>query len=270
MSLTTTCHKSTFADEEPKLKRGALVVHDRTWLEIWRMALTSPKLETYEDILRERIQTMGRSLTWMFVALTISNAANGGSQILYGNNQFNFNNNAEPLFDTTLVGLGFIIGSPILAGIGIVLWLFFLGLNQLIARYILGGTGTFEQLAFTTTAFYAPVAILSGLASFGGPVGSCGSALLGLYVLYLALVAMNATHQFGWTKAFIATYFVPLLLLCCMCAGIIMLVGSLSTDGTFQDILDSFISPDANLDVRKRKLGGAVKTPPAKPMACAP
>ena len=237
---------STFADEEPKVKNEEL--YDRGWLEIWRMALTSPKLETYQDILRERVQTLGRALTWLYISLVISTVAGGATQILFSGNQFSFgnnNNNVEPLFDTRLFGIIQIVGSPLWAALGLLIFLFFMGINHSIARFLLGGSGTYERLIFATASYYAPIGILSGLASFAGPIGGCGSALLGLYVLWLALVAMNAAHGFGWGKAFLATYIVPILLLCCMCFGLIFLIGAIadSSDTIFQDIIDSLVSP---------------------------
>ena len=231
--------QSTFADEEPKLKRGELVIHDRTWQEIWKMALTQPSMETYEDILRDRVVTVGRGATWVFIAFIISYVAGSISQLIFGN-LYTFGTESDASF-TGGFGIIGIICSPVFAGIGVGFWLIFVGIIHLVARYLLGGQGDYNQIVFGIASFQAPISIIAGLANFVPFVGLCVNFLLWLYSLVLAVIATNAVYQFGWLKAIIAYFALPLLLVCCICGCFIFALSS--ADGGFQDIIDSLVSP---------------------------
>ena len=107
----------------------------------------------------------------------------------------------------------------------------FVGIVQWVAK-MFKGVGTFAQLAYVTAAISVPFSLVT---SFLTPfstvniVGYCTggiSLILGLYAMYLQLLAVKAVNKFGWGEA-AGSYFLPLILIVCICACVFMVLGSM-------------------------------------------
>jgi len=96
-----------------------------------------------------------------------------------------------------------VICSPVVGIIAVLFFAIFVGITNLIAR-ALGGTGTYSQLAYTVAAYSAPLSIISIVLS-AIPVVGCLNIVLGIYSLVLNVIAVKATHQFGWGQAIISS-----------------------------------------------------------------
>lgn len=129
---------------------------------------------------------------------------------------------------TSLIGA---IGSQLIwALIG---FFIFLGIVYLLGR-LFGGTGTFGQLAYDISLFWAPVAVLRaliGIASFGwlSWLAGIASLVLGLYNLYLTYLGIQSGMNLPPNKA-LFVILIPLIIAvlgCCILAGgIAALIGA--------------------------------------------
>jgi hypothetical protein len=136
-------------------------------------------------------------------------------------------------------GLGFtligaICGGPIGAVITVIFFAIGVALVQWVAK-LLGGRGTYEQLAYTFGAIAAPFAIISGVFNLLGAipfVGLCFRVLIGLaglYVLVLNIMAAKGVNGFTWGAA-AGSVLLPGIVIglgcCCLVAAIFSLAGA--------------------------------------------
>lgn len=162
------------------------VLNNRGFIEIWVAALVEPTVENYRDLLQEIDTSAGRSMTWIFIGSLIS--------AIFAS-----------LTRETTAGMEVvsIICSPFIAILATLLWALFVGLLNSIAQG-LDGTGSFDHLAFLLAACYLPLSLASSVLNLIPGLGQIINLFIGLYLLYLGVVATNAAHDLGWLKAAIA------------------------------------------------------------------
>ncbi|MDH5507648.1 MAG: YIP1 family protein [Anaerolineae bacterium] len=200
------------------------------WPKIWLKAITSPSEATFEEIAESPSATMGNAFVWVVLTAIIATVFSVMSSLLN-----------EYVYGVTQgggMGIGLVACiTPIASIIGI---LVFTGLSNGVAK-MMGGTGTFDKLLFTTAAYSLPIALLTGAASLIPVVDIIGACLLGIYSLVLMVIAVKAVHQFEWGQA-VAAGIAPTILLICIAAicvmGSVALLGP-AIEGSFQEIIDS-------------------------------
>lgn len=210
-----------------------------TWQETWQLVLTSPSEETFEEILGDPAGGMNRAVTWVFVVGLIGGIASLIGQIVFGAASFaafgGGNDAAASTGFTVICGAIMIPIGAVLAVIGFIIGT---GIIHLIAK-VFGGQGDFDDMAYATASYSAPLGIITSLLSIIPLLGSCLAALLGLYQLVLQVMAVKVVHRFGWFQAIVTVFapviFVFMLVFCCFIA----FAGSLASGGLF----DGFITP---------------------------
>jgi hypothetical protein len=211
---------------------------ERNWSEVWITAVTSPNLETYQDLIRDQNIDLSRSVIWVYLVSIATSILAGLSQIIFGgfnqslNASLNNTNSSASTADPAGFGMIQIICSPLLALIAVAFWLLLVAIYHFVAGSLLGGTGKFDELAFALAAYQAPLNLAMAALSFIPLVGSCLALPLLVYQMFLAVVSINAVHDFGWGKA-VLTYFLPLILLViCLVSCIVVFIIALAGAST--------------------------------------
>lgn len=199
------------------------------WFSIWLNAVTKPSEQAYAALAESTdAQTNNRAFTWVFLAGTASAIISGILQALLSLAGFapqipglsDLTGNAPRSAIGTL-GIS-LCASPVAGAFAVLFFAIFIGITQWVAK-MFKGTGNFSQLAYVTAAISVPFTLVSSLLtplSALGVVGYCFggvSLLLGLYGMYLQLLAVKSVNRFGWGEA-AGAYFLPLLLIVCLCA----------------------------------------------------
>lgn len=206
------------------------------WLPVWTRALTQPKEETFAALAASPNAKASTGYLWYFVgsivqfllASLVQGAMMGQMMQQFGADASQFDTGG---LGTTLITA--ICGAPIAAAISTA----FFAVGVLIVQWIakmFGGRGTNDQLTYTLSAVLTPYLFISGFLTLLTAVPYVGfcfglvSALGGLYILVLEIMAVKAVNQFGWGAA-IGSLLIPLLViafLCaCLIAGTFMLLG---------------------------------------------
>lgn len=187
-----------------------------SWSEVWVEALTKPSVETYEDIVADPGASASKAYTWVLIAAFISyvvtiifsfflNSILG----VTGLQQFSM---LEGITSSILVVMCCAPVLSILAVLGLVINA---GISQFVAG-ILGGTGTYNELAYAFGAYLAPLTLITGVLG-AIPYLNCLSIFVALYGIVLNVIAIKAVNKFDWASAIISSVVVVV--------GIIAVVG---------------------------------------------
>lgn len=214
------------------------------WFSTWMDAVSKPNEQTYA-ILAERPDAMSntRAFTWVFLAGTVAALISGILQSILqmaGVAQMpglaELAGGAQPSGAASL-GIA-ICAAPFAGAIAVLFFAIFVGIVQWVAK-LFGGTGTFSQLAYTTSAISVPFSLISAVLTPFSTINTVGycvsgiSLLLGLYALSLQVMAVKAVNKFGWGQA-LGSYFLPVLLIVCLCAcaifGLVSMMGPAMED----------------------------------------
>jgi hypothetical protein len=211
-----------------------------TWREAWTRALTRPREETFIELVNDPTASFTRAATWLFVSSLIATLLFGilwfiGFQLGLMSSLAQQPELAEVLPSGMLAG-GFGVAMlcfiPLLA-LGTVLGIIIqIGIVQFIAGTF-GGNGSFTDLFYATSAFYAPFLLLNAVLGLIPFVNFCLTVPLGVYVACLGILSLKAVNQFSWGRA-IAVVLTLFLLF----ALIAVIVGALIL-GPFMDLLSS-------------------------------
>lgn len=177
--------------------------------EVWNIALRRPTLEAYQRLLQDPQATLGRAVVWLLVVGAISGVLSAASQLVWTRvlssgalAQFAGSGQTLPQ-EFGLAGLNMTIlllcGIPI-GAISLVLGqMLYFGLVHFTAS-ALGGQGTFGQLLYANTAYYAPVTLISSLLALI-PCLACLAMPLAIYSFALQFLAVRAATRLGWGGA---------------------------------------------------------------------
>ena len=80
-----------------------------------------------------------------------------------------------------------------------------------VAASAMGGTGTYDELAYAYATFQAPLALITAVLSVI-PCVQYVSYAIGLYILVLNVLAVQAVHKFGAGKAIVSAVVMPIAL----------------------------------------------------------
>jgi thioredoxin-like negative regulator of GroEL len=217
------------AQQQPQLKASKYAVTDAVeaavdvkeydWVEAWALALTRPTSGTYAGLLSDPNAGALRALTWIITAslfgtyfFILMQAA-----VLLATGQ-SAPVNAPGLTTTPLaaIGIAALCVAP-LSALGNVINLSVSAAVFNLAGRVLGGRGTFGGQLYAIAAYTAPLLILGFVAStfayliftFSQTIAFtlvlyCLGIPLGLYTLYLNVLAIKAAQGFGWLRAIVA------------------------------------------------------------------
>jgi len=171
--------------------------------EIWIRAVTRPMLATYQKLLEEEPNpSLGTPLLWMAVYGAILAL---GIEILSFVTRFGEHLDITSLLCGPIVVL---ITSVTGAVIG-----FFIGSGiHFVSAKILGGEGTFIRQSYLLAAACAPMSIISVFLVVVPLVGPFLGLISILYMLWLAVLALQAAHRFTAGRA-VASVLAPLVFL---------------------------------------------------------
>ncbi len=168
------------------------------------MAITKPSRRTYEAIASYPVLNGQEAWWWLFVALLVSSLLHRLLPILAGIQQETPGSSTAALMN--------IVGDALLClpGFLICVWL----LNLIARRF--GGRASFNQVAYTLSAVFAPLIIVGALAGLLSLVPDVGVLLyyllfflLGGYQASLAVIAVKAVHHISWRGAVVAAIVPP-------------------------------------------------------------
>ena len=221
-----------------------MATSSQSWNEVWLKALTKPSEATYQDFISRPGVSLGRACTWIFLGTFIASIFSflgvylSGSLSNLGAEQ---NLNIAPGVGLPL--LLFVCGVPISAAFGIIGLLITAGISHLVAR-ALGGTGTFPELAYALSAYLAPLGIVTSLLGMV-PYLSCLNAPLGIYGLFLNVLAVKSVYRFGWGKAAASSLaFLAVILVFAACIAIVILaVLGPAIGNVFSNVMQGLITP---------------------------
>jgi hypothetical protein len=199
-----------------------------SWSEVWQRALLQPTVESYETLIRDPKANASRGYTWMAVCGVISYALSALLGLALGAAQ------VDTVSVTQLAGEGvttLLCGVPAAALGGIIGVAISAGISHLIAR-ALGGTGTYDKLAYAVAAYQAPLMLISSVLS-AVPYLCFLSYALSAYAIVLNVIAVKAVHRFGWGQAIVSSVIVLVALIACIAVvavAILVLLGPVIGD----------------------------------------
>jgi len=175
-----------------------------TIIEVWKSALTEAREETYARIAALPEATIGRAMLYIFLGSLVSGflnvlASSGAFASMGGGNAF-----GSDMFGIAAAML--VCGVPLIGVMGAFVFFVFAGLTNWVAG-LFGGVGNFNQLSFALAAIIVPGMLAGGVLSlfamipFLGFVFSLASLGLGLYLLYLEVLAIKGVHGLSTGQA---------------------------------------------------------------------
>ena len=206
--------------EEPT--SGSALV-PQAWTEVWLKALSQPSVETYQDFVSRPGVSSRRAYIWVFLGALV-----GSALWLLGILFFNNWSALGVKQPSDLVGVtAFLIPAftclvPLGGLIAILNLIFRAGISQVIAR-ALGGSGTYTELSYAFGAYLAPLGIVGGALSLV-PFLNCLTILVGIYSLFLNILAIRSVHRFGWGKALVSSVGILALILMFLAGAVIVVL----------------------------------------------
>jgi hypothetical protein len=169
------------------------------WFTIWRRALTQPSAATFEELERHPQVTMTNSIILNAIAGAIGGFLGGLVAI-----------------GTKNAGVGNIITSTIGGAIGAVIGMLIYAIIVYAICKAQGGTGTLQSQVALLGTFLPPMLLISLLLGQIPVLGGIIGLVLGIYQLYLYIVATQAAQNVTMGKAALAVLLPGLLVLCCV------------------------------------------------------
>lgn len=201
----------------------AAPVEPMSWPDLWALAITSPTPQAYEEILANpRAQNnpmlwVGFSSALAMIFSTVVGLMFGGFQIpaymTAGMTPAEIEEFRSFMASSTAAGVICYVPIAIVGAIlGFMVSIFFLNLWC----KLVGGQGTYGNLLFSVAAFHVPLTVIMG-AIGSVPLLNFVSIPILIYMQYLTLCAVKATHRFGWGKTILAAWVIPLIIFIVLC-----------------------------------------------------
>jgi len=224
-----------FKEQEPSVQVSDKIDYQdkataMSGFQVWMKAITKPSQQTFSEIMASPVAAAGKVYWGIFIASAISYLII--LLILY-------------LADTiknssSSLSIGWTISFSLFYGI-VMVFAFSIGaaLTQWMAK-LLGGVGTFSELAYASAAIFIPLTLVSTLSWIiilaliytfaSSPISSIVAVFcfflvlgIGLYWFFLQVIAVKVVNQFSWGKAIgsMLTSFLPIIIFCCVPAIIL-------------------------------------------------
>lgn len=196
--------------------------------QVWMNALTKPNEQTFVQMAASPNAKSTTALLWVFLGSLVSSffaslvqgpIMRQMMQQYGGNDQFQFGGVGA---GGTLIRA--ICGAPIAAVISVVIFAAIVGIVQFLAKAF-GGTGTFDQMAYTSAAIWTPYTLVAGVLTLLSAIPYVGwcfgiASLIGLlYALFLAVTAVKGVNQVGWGQAAGSCLLPLIVIFCCFVVG---------------------------------------------------
>jgi hypothetical protein len=170
-------------------------------------ALTRPSVATFECLLREPNATPRRAYTWIAVTALVAYLLSWLLSAIWVGS-LGGGTLAENLEGVALHSVCGAAVAPVAAVLGFIISV---GLTHAVAG-VLGGTGTYSELAYSYAAYQAPLALITAVLS-ASPYLSYLSYAISLYLIILNVLAVKAVHGFGTGKAIVCALVLPAMAL---------------------------------------------------------
>jgi len=210
--------------------------------ETWIAAVTKPNEGTFAQIIAQPGATAGKALLWVFLASLLTSFASLVVQAIGVGGQMDMFReflppelaSEFPVGAASAFGFGTAIcGAPIGALFTVLGFAIGVALVQWVAK-LFGGTGSFDKLAYAFSAITVPVSVVSAVLAFIGIIPIIGflaglvSLGLGIYVIFLQVMAVKAVNSLETGKA-VGAVLIPgaviFLFVCCCVIGGLTLMG---------------------------------------------
>ena len=169
-------------------------------LTVWRRLLLQPSEETYRDEYENAFAPLITAVFWVALGAFI------GTGLRWLGTSTGLIPVQEAANDILFIR---IISNPLLALVlSIPGFLITVGLQHLSA-HLVGGSGSFSKFAYLYALIAFPFTVGTGLLNLIPIAGSCISALLGIYVLYLGYLAVKASYRLDAGRAVIVAIVIP-------------------------------------------------------------
>jgi hypothetical protein len=188
---------------------------NRSFIEIWLIALFRPRLESYQGLLQERHKSLNRTLNWIYLAAVLALIIRGFGIVIYASLEQSLQqaNTATRGLETeaNTGGGGYVLmcASPILALFLLLIWVILIFSWHFIAKFIMKSQAKYEDLAFLVSASQAPLLIVATVASLIPLVNLCAYPFFLSYQSFIAVIAIKAVYNIGWGEA-LATHLIAI------------------------------------------------------------
>ena len=192
------------------------------WLAVWMQVVTKPNEQTFVEIASSPNAKTSTAFLWVFIGSLVNSFILYLAQGALISSMLSDFNNGNALGGG--MGISFIsaiCGAPVAAVVSMLFFAIFTGVIQWVAK-MFGGTGTFEQLAYTFAAITVPFNLISGILGLLAAIpyiGFCFGILafgLVIYVIVLEVMAVKGVNQFGYGAA-AGSVFIPGLVVGVIC-----------------------------------------------------
>lgn len=194
------------------------------FIEIWVLALTRPREDTYQALAEDPALSTGRAALWILISGLVSSAV--AMTLQFGQLGPIIRELGQDSDVAALAGLGMaslLCLVPLFAVFTLVGQMIYIAILQFVAG-ALGGVGSFQGLFTASAAYIAPVTLVSGLLGAIPLVGACLSLPISLYAIYLGVLAVKSVNRFGWGQA-VLTFIIPFIVF--FLCGLILFLGLL-------------------------------------------
>lgn len=199
------------------------------WYEVWWMALTQPNLPTYDALLRDPMQSMGRTFWWTFLSSILTWLIIFLNVLINPETRSIFTQMQGATNMAVFFAFGMFVFVFVGAFVNIILLMINAGFFHLLAKAF-GGIGTFSRVLYLKAAYNAPFSIASTLLSvvvgFIPCVNLILPILLELYYLRLDILSIQAAHRLNGGRATIVVL-LPTFALCLLSCVLLILASSL-------------------------------------------
>jgi hypothetical protein len=205
--------------------------------QIWIKALTRPEDRTYYEIASSPSANPNIAYLWLFLTGLVSSIVSIGMQgvSLRQIREFLPPEAASMLGSNQSMGtglLGVICGAPIAAAFAVLFFAISVALVQWIAK-MFGGSGDYSRMVYTLASITAPINLVTAVLGLLAAIPLVGilfglvSFVVGMYALFLYVVAVKGVNQFGWGPA-LGAVLIPglavfLLCVCCLIGTLVLL-----------------------------------------------
>jgi hypothetical protein len=194
-------------------RKNRVAAKPMAWFEVWLSALTQPNVQAYEQMLADPNANTTRASTW----LLISGSVAGLLAVVFNPA---FQSLPETLgaagvseFDPTTFMIVMILCVVPLSGLASTLGTMLGALLLNWVAKLLGGLGTFTRQFYAIAAYTAPLTLVSaGLTVV--PILGCLGALLGLYAIWLNVVAIRAAQEMETGRAIAVVVLLDVVFFC--------------------------------------------------------
>jgi hypothetical protein len=211
------------------LNKGDSIMDYAGIVDIWRNVLLRPSEEPFVEEKARPSGTLTTAIIWVFIAAVIAAVLGWIRSLLFAGSMAGMesilgaadlppevsaqlNQMFSSGFGFAAMGAGTLWGI-ILAPVG---FLIGVGITHLLAR-ALGGTGTFDKMAYLMATFQVPITIANAVIAFIPVLGGCVAFLLSIYGLVLSYFAVKVNYELTSGKA-IAVVVIPILVVMLLAA----------------------------------------------------